>query len=176
MKFLRFSSTSWRPITAGYYRSCWGFHISYHYRTLLSRHYLRRGRLHIISRAGRFLISVFIRLAATVQPRPDFHTSWKSSSFGGWMQPWPMIKFNLYLALEGKKLTPDSRGSLPWSFLFLSWLHLETKSLKRLQDEVFTSSSRQQKDAGSIFGMNMNVLISRLLYFRSITNKSNDAS
>lgn len=156
MKFLlRFSSTSWRPITAGYYRSCWGFHISYHYRTLLSRHYLRRGRLRIIWRAGRFLISVFIRLAATVQPRPDFHTSWKSSSFGGWMQPRPLIKLNLYLALECKKnelLRSYSRGSLSWSFCFFELAALRDLKFETLQDEVFTSSIRQQKDVGSIFG------------------------
>lgn len=183
MKFLlRFSSTSWRAITAGYYRSCWGFHISYHYRTLLSRHYLRRGRLHIISRASHFLISVFIRLAAAVQPRPDFHISWKSSSFAGWMQPQPMITFNLYLAFECEKtqlLTSYSSSSLSWSLLFLSRLHLETKkkkkSLKHCKMKCLLLLLANKKMLGQYF-VNMNVLISRLLYFQSITNKSNEAS
>lgn len=71
-----------------------------------------------------------------------------------------MIKFNLYLALEcKKKLTPEvslEGQPLPEFVVFsvgctqrakIKWPEFET-----LQDEVFTSSMRQQKDVGSIFG------------------------
>lgn len=65
------------------------------------------------------------------------------------MQPRPTIKLNLYLVLERKTLTPEVllRGQPLLEFPALRDLKFET-----LQDEVFSSSVRQAKDVGSIFG------------------------
>lgn len=70
------------------------------------------------------------------------------------MRPRPTIKLNLYLALERKTLTPEVllRGQPLLEFLVFELAALRDLKFETLQDEVFSSSVRQAKDVGSIFG------------------------
>lgn len=67
------------------------------------------------------------------------------------MQPQPIIKLNLYLALECKKLTPEVLLKGLLEFLVFELAALRDLKFETVQDEVFASSTRPQKDVGSIF-------------------------
>lgn len=101
------------------------------------------------------------------------------------MQPQPMITFNLYLAFEckkKKKRTPDVllEGQPLLEFVVFELAALRDRkknglSLKRCEIKCLLLLLGNRKMLGQYL-VNMNVLISSLLCFQSITNKSNDAS